>query len=53
MPPAAVYEVVVRKEAERRALQKVEPESAEPSFGDILKQKWEEKQRELEQQARR
>jgi len=44
----AVYETVVRKEAERRAA------ITEPTFADVLKEQWEAKQRELQQsEARR
>ena len=43
----AVYTVVVRKQAERIALQADAPQ--EPSFGEVLKQQWEEKQKELQQ----
>ena len=45
----AVYEVVRRKEAEKRAALRAEAvEGAEPNFGQIVRQQWEERKRELE-----
>lgn len=54
LPTAAVYQVVVRKEAERIALQEVEPDSSarEPRFGELVRTMWEEKQQELQWSSR-
>ena len=47
MRGVAVYETVVRKEAERRATQ------TDPAFAEVLKETWEAKQRELQQSEQR
>jgi len=44
--PFAVYKVVVTKEAKRLELHK-----DEPHFGDVLKQQWDDKQQELQQDS--
>jgi len=45
-PTTAVYEVVKKKEAEKRAELR-NTEGAEPSFGQIVQQQWEERKKEL------
>jgi hypothetical protein len=53
LPTVAVYQVVVRKEAERRALQEAEPDSSpqEPRFGELVKTMWEEKQQGMQRSS--
>ena len=48
------YETVKKKEAEKR-LANATPDAAadEPNFGDILKQQWEEKMRQLEEENKK
>jgi hypothetical protein len=49
--PVAVYEVVKRKEAEKRAEAKLAAEGSDsPSFGELVKQQWEQKKTELGRQ---
>jgi hypothetical protein len=52
VPTLAVYEVVKKKEAEKRAAARIEQaEGAEPSFGAIVRQQWEERKRELQKKG--
>ena len=44
----AVYSVMLRKEAERRAERKTAPEPPEDSFAAELKRQWEARKKELE-----
>ena len=49
VPTLAVYQVVKKKEAEKRAAARIEQvEGAEPNFGAIGRQQWEERKRELQ-----
>lgn len=51
IPIGTVYEVVKKKEAEKRAERVSSPrEAAEPTFADLVRQQWEEKKKALEQE---
>ena len=45
------YEVVKRKEAERRAEERTATTSTEPSFAEMVRQQWEEKKKQRDAQA--
>jgi len=46
------YEVVKKKEAEKRLAARTEQAGEEPSFGVVVRQQWEERKREMELQKK-